>query len=68
MRLAGESWNFTESGKVFGPCVGDVSRTVFGGESSNVVQNNATILRFVRITVRQDEILPSERKTYSLTV
>jgi hypothetical protein len=33
------------------PCVGDASRTVYGGES-NVVQNNVTILRFVRITHR----------------
>jgi hypothetical protein len=48
------------------PCVGDASRTVYRGES-NVVQNNATILRFVRIAVRQNEILPSGRKTYSLT-
>jgi hypothetical protein len=48
------------------PCVADASRTVYCGES-NVVQNNATILRFVRITVRKDEILISGRKTYSLT-
>jgi hypothetical protein len=48
------------------PCVGDASRTVYCGESS-VVQNNATMLRFARITVRQYEFLPSGRKTYSLT-
>jgi hypothetical protein len=48
------------------PCVGDASRTFYCGEN-NVVQNNATILLFERITVRQDEILPSGRKTYSPT-
>jgi hypothetical protein len=65
LRFAGDSWNVTASEKVFVK-VGDVSRTVYCGES-NVLPNTATILRSVRITVHQDELLQSGCKTYSLT-
>ena len=47
-------------------CVGNASRTALLWREY-VVANNASILRFERISVRQDEILPSGRKTYSPT-
>jgi hypothetical protein len=40
-------------------CVGDLFRAVYCGES-NVVQNNATILRSVMIKARQDGSTMSE--------
>jgi hypothetical protein len=59
-----ESWNVTEIGNIF-TCVLAMYLEHFRVQS-NVVQNIATILRSLRITVHKDEILRSGRKTHSL--
>ena len=67
MRLVGESWNVAESEKVFACVLATyLERTVYCGES-DVVENNAAILRSVKTTAPQDEILPIGRNIYSLT-